>query len=128
MYDNGSMVRMEKRAVNKLGLIIIIIIAIAALGGGIFFIVKNHNNLDFSFPWSKKETKAEEQKKKEKEKVALERQQVKIAGDKSVTMESVEITPTAIKYDDTEGYVITVRFKNVRNWDVNIDLYNITID
>ena len=127
---NSPMVRMEKRAVNKIGLILTILLAIAALVGGGYFLYKNRNNIDFSFPWSKanKEKKAEEEKaKKGEEKVALERQKVAISEYTSYTGVDITITPRTIEYDDKEGYKIQLLVNNTGKA-IDFELYCIDID
>ena len=42
MYNNNPMIRMEKRAVNKVGFVLIVLLAIAALVGGIYFVYKKY--------------------------------------------------------------------------------------
>lgn len=129
MYNN-PIVRMEKRAVNKIGLILIILLAIAALVGGGYFLYKNRNNLDFSFPWSKdtKEKKAEEEKvKKEEEKIALERQKVAISEISAYQGVNIQVTPRTINYDDNEGYKIQLLVNNTGK-EADYELYCIDID
>ena len=130
MNNHNSVVRMEKRAVNKIGLVLIILLAIAALGGGIYFLVKNHDNLDFSFPWSKSNKKAEEEKKaqKEKEKIELERQKVGVVEDDTSNIDSTEITPLGITYDEKEGYKVVLKLINDRPFTQVVEFYNIAID
>ncbi len=128
--NNKSVVRMEKRAVNKIGLVLIILLAIAALGGGVYFLYKNHDNLDFSFPWSKssKEKKEEKKEAKEQEKIALERQKIDISDNKPSTIDSIEITPLGIKYDEDGGYRIALKFTNRLPYNQEMEIYNIAID
>ena len=45
MHGNRSLMSMEKRAVNKLGLFLIILIALAFFGGGGYLLYKNSNVL-----------------------------------------------------------------------------------
>lgn len=61
---SDNVVRMEKYAANKKGLILLISIVILVLGIGGYFLYKNKNNINFEFtlPWKDNEKQNEENK------------------------------------------------------------------
>ena len=54
MNDN-NIIRMEKKAANKLGLLIVFALSIAGAIFGAYILYENKDNLDFSLPWEEKE-------------------------------------------------------------------------
>lgn len=53
--NNNNMIRMEKKAANKLGLLIVFALTIIGTILGIYLLYENKDNLDFSLPWEEKE-------------------------------------------------------------------------
>ena len=129
MHGKKSIVRMEKNAVNKLGLFLIILIAIAFFGGGGYLLYKNRNNLDFSFPWEKsnnnKETKEEEEKRK---KIALERQKVVVEQKTDFVVVNINIRILSVSYSVMDGYVFKIQFYNPTSQDRELDIKYLVMD
>ncbi len=60
--------RIEKRATNKVGLVLLILLVVSALAGGGYYLLKHKDSLkidwNFSVPWDKNSEKKQEEKKK----------------------------------------------------------------
>ena len=60
--------RIEKRATNKVGLVLLILLVVSALAGGGYYLFKHKDSLkidwNFSVPWEKNSEKKQEEKKK----------------------------------------------------------------
>lgn len=53
--NNNNMIRLEKKAANKLGLLIVFALTIVGTIMGVYLLYENKDNLDFSLPWEEKE-------------------------------------------------------------------------
>ena len=53
--NNKNIIRMEKRATNKVGIFFVILLSIIGFGIGGYFIYKNRDSIDFTMPWDKDE-------------------------------------------------------------------------
>ncbi len=128
MHGNRGLMRMEKRAVNKLGLFLIILIALAFFGGGGYLLYKNRNNLDFSFPWEKEQNqeKKKEEEDKAKKKIALERQKITLEDTIDGRISSISYRILEMNYSETDGYVIKIQLFN--SFNANFEYYVEYID
>lgn len=53
--NNKNIIRMEKRATNKVGIFFVLLLSIIGFGVGGYFVYKNRESIDFTMPWDKDE-------------------------------------------------------------------------
>ena len=130
MNGNRSLMRMEKRAVNKLGLFLIILIAIAFFGGGGYLLYKNRNNLDFSFPWEKNnnEAKTEKEAVEKRKQVSLERQKISVNSTDIIKVYDIDTRFLSAEYSVMDGYVFKIQMYNSTLEDISFNINYLAID
>ena len=120
--NDDRVVTIEKKASNKIGLLLLIIFVLGGLGFGAYYYLTNKNliNFEFKLPWQKEDTEEKEEKiivdgkqienkiKKEKD---LERRAVKIPLNTPFYKEDVEIEAISNELKDG-SYIIKLKMTN----------------
>lgn len=126
---SDNIVHMEKRATNKLGLILVVIAVIAIFGGGGFFLYKNKDSIDWELklPWESKERIKSEKKKEEIKKKSQKELIVPTSIEEgSLFEEDCVFSIVGVKADD-KGYLFDVEFITKHEW-ANFNVETILID
>ena len=142
MNDN-KVVTVEKKATNKLGILVLIVVVMAVLGFGAYYLITNKSviSLDFNLPWQKEKEKEEEEveeetviidgekiSKKSKSEKKLERQPVELDLNNSF-LEDEGVELKVIKNDYKEGaYILKLKMSNTGTMDSVLKVKAISVD
>lgn len=131
--SEDNFMRLEKKATNKVGLIILFIIVIGLLGVGGYFVYKNKDNIsfDFTMPWQKKDEERKDDKTtttKTDEKTIIKRQNVKISSKQIYKGNNLTIDPDSITYDEKDGYTVKLKALYSSANNLSISISHITVD
>ncbi len=141
--DEKRVVNIEKRAVNKPGLIILILLVLAGLifGGYYFYNNRDYYSFSFSFPWEKKPTTNKAGEKIDKKtgfrlpKVDdIARGEINVSkqdgkSDSSFSIYGVTISIESVLYNkDNDSYTINFSFYNETDDIAKLEANNINLD
>lgn len=135
--NNKSVIRMEKRATNKIGLFFLLLISIIGFSVGGYLLYQNRDNIDFTLPWNKKD----EDKAEKEDKPKPEKNENNTSGGKLYLPEispetnllrqdksTAKLNITSLKATK-EGYVLELKLTNVEfKGTIKIDCEKILID
>lgn len=113
--SSDNIVHMEKRATNKVGLVLVAIFVIIIFGGGGFLLYKYKDHIDWELklPWQSS-TKKEQKEEKEKNKKKKNNRELIVPTDlqrNSTGLDGCYLTITGVKADD-RGYIISSEFSS----------------
>ena len=131
--SEDNFMRLEKKATNKVGLIILFIIVIGLLGVGGYFVYQNKDNIsfDFTMPWQKKDEEKKDDKTtttKTDAKTIIKRQNVKISSKQIYKRNDLTIDPDSITYDEKDGYTVKLKALYSSANNLSISISHITVD
>lgn len=135
--NNKSVIRMEKRATNKIGLFFLLLISIIGFAVGGYLLYQNRDNIDFTLPWNKKE----EDKNENEDKPKPEKNENNTSGGKLYLPEispetnllrqektTAKLNITSLKATK-DGYVLELKLTNIDfKGTIKIDCEKILID
>ena len=135
--NNRSVIRMEKRATNKVGLFFLLLISIIGFAVGGYLLYQNRDSIDFTMPWNKKEEEIVEKEDKPKP----EKNENNTSGGKLYLPEinpetnllrqdkiTSKLNITSLKATK-EGYVLELKLTNIDfKGTIKIDCEKILID
>ena len=131
--SEDNFMHLEKRATNKVGLIILFLVVVGLLGVGGYFVYKNKDNIsfDFTMPWQKKDEEKKDDKTtttKTDEKTIIKRQNVKISSKQIYKRNNLIIDPDSITYDEKDGYTVKLKALYSSANNLSISISHITVD
>ena len=141
--DEKRVVNLEKRAVNKPGLILLFIIVLVGLGFGGYYFYNNRDYFSFYFPWENKTNNGTNEAGEKIDKktgfrlpkeAKIKRDQMEVVKDEkgnSKTMSGynkVDFIINDIIYDKEKGFTLNMAFNNDNDDLVKISVYNIDLD
>lgn len=131
--SEDNFMRLEKKATNKVGLIILFIIVIGLLGVGGYFVYQNKDNIsfDFTMPWQKKDEEKKDDKTtttKTDDKTIIKRQNIKISSKQIYKRNNLTIDPDSITYDEKDGYTVKLKALYSSANNLSISISHITVD
>lgn len=131
--SEDNFMHLEKRATNKVGLIILFLAVVGLLGVGGYFVYQNKDNIsfDFTMPWQKKDEEKKDDKTtttKADDKTIIKRQNVKISSKQIYNRNNLTIDPDSITYDEKDGYIVKLKafYSSANN--LSISISHITVD
>lgn len=131
--SEDNFMHLEKRATNKVGLIILFLVVVGLLGVGGYFVYQNKDNIsfDFTMPWQKKDEEKKDDKTtttKADDKTIIKRQNVKISSKQIYNRNNLTIDPDSITYDEKDGYIVKLKafYSSANN--LSISISHITVD
>ena len=131
--SEDNFMHLEKRATNKVGLIILFLVVVGLLGVGGYFVYQNKDNIsfDFTMPWQKKDEEKKDDKTtttKTDDKTIIKRQNVKISSKQIYNRNNLTIDPDSITYDEKDGYIVKLKafYSSANN--LSISISHITVD
>ena len=128
--NENRVLRVEKRATNKIGLVILALVVIAGIGFGVYYVIKNKDNLSFYLPWEKnddndtREVKGLKSNKEEDYKRTETTAGSNIDINESTT---IKAKLQSLKYDK-ENYVFNLGLENIDFTDYEVEIVDIVID
>ena len=132
--NENKVLRIEKRASNKVGLFILAIILLAGVGFGVYYYLTNKDyiSFDFSVPWKKKEKKDEVIKDAEglrsnpEEKINREKTEFNI-GSTIYTEELFNLTLLSVTYNE-ESYNFKITATNTSPHTISLNIKDILVN
>lgn len=131
--SEDNFMHLEKRATNKVGLIILFLVVVGLLGVGGYFVYQNKDNIsfDFTMPWQKKDEEKKDDKTtttKTDDKTIIKRQNVKISSKQIYNRNNLTIDPDSITYDEKDGYIVKLKALYSSANNLSISISHITVD
>lgn len=131
--SEDNFMHLEKRATNKVGLIILFLVVVGLLGVGGYFVYQNKDNIsfDFTMPWQKKDEEKKDDKTtttKTDDKTIIKRQNVKISSKQIYKRNNLTIDPDSITYDEKDGYIVKLKALYSSANNLSISISHITVD
>lgn len=131
--SENNFMHLEKRATNKVGLIILFLVVVGLLGVGGYFVYQNKDNIsfDFTMPWQKKDEEKKDDKTtttKTDDKTIIKRQNVKISSKQIYKRNNLTIDPDSITYDEKDGYIVKLKALYSSANNLSISISHITVD
>lgn len=130
--SEDNFMRLEKKATNKVGLLILFLV-VGLLGEGGYFVYQNKDNIsfDFTMPWQKKDEEKKDDKTtttKTDDKTIIKRQNVKISSKQIYKRNNLTIDPDSITYDEKDGYTVKLKALYSSANNLSISISHITVD
>lgn len=130
--SEDNFMRLEKKATNKVGLLILFLV-VGLLGVGGYFVYQNKDNIsfDFTMPWQKKDEEKKDDKTtttKTDDKTIIKRQNVKISSKQIYKRNNLTIDPDSITYDEKDGYTVKLKALYSSANNLSISISHITVD
>ena len=131
--SEDNFMRLEKKATNKVGLLILFLVVVGLLGVGGYFVYQNKDNIsfDFTMPWQKKDEEKKDDKTtstKTDDKTIIKRQNVKISSKQIYKRNNLTIDPDSITYDEKDGYTVKLKALYSSANNLSISISHITVD